>query len=285
MRTFLQRWPEVCFVNEDFLTKTTWGVFVNEDFLTKTTWGNYVLSMRTFLHRRREVCFCQWGLSYKDDVRTVLSLRPFLHRRREVCFLSMRTFLQRRREVCLSMRTFTKTMWGRFSVNEDFLTKTSWGRFCQWGLSYKDDVRYVLSMRDFLTKTTWGRFCQWGLSYKDDVRSVYLVGRPGGTLIKKKTEFSLIYKEIQKGAVAKSYMTKYLRIHHIFRGSSSHIWLCNRSHLNFLIYEDNFILFLSVYPYPFPTWINYVQTFITTEITVLVLFPSTFKKFCSFKKT
>jgi hypothetical protein len=32
------------------------------------------------------------------------------------------------------------------------------------------------------------------------------------TLIKKKTKFSIIYKEIQKRAVAKSYMTNYLRI-------------------------------------------------------------------------
>jgi hypothetical protein len=43
----------------------------------------------------------------------------------------------------------------------------------------------------------------------------------------------LVYKEIQKGVVAKSYMTNGL----------PHIRLCNRSHLNFLIYEENFLFF------------------------------------------
>jgi hypothetical protein len=44
------------------------------------------------------------------------------------------------------------------------------------------------------------------------------------SLIKKENEVFLIYKEIQTEAV-------------------SHIRLCNQSHLNFLIYEDNFIFF------------------------------------------
>ncbi len=63
------------------------------------------------------------------------------------------------------------------------------------------------------------------------------------TLIKK--EIVLIYKEIQNGAVAKSYlrkgflhykkMRKYLTI---YEEAVSHIWLCNYSILNFFIYEE-----------------------------------------------
>jgi hypothetical protein len=75
-----------------------------------------------------------------------------------------------------------------------------------------------------------------------------------GTLVvyslikKKKTVFS--YKEIQKEAVAKSYMRKGFLIYEEMRKylvkyeeAFSHNWLCNCSLLNFLIYEENFILF------------------------------------------
>ncbi len=34
-----------------------------------------------------------------------------------------------------------------------------------------------------------------------------------------------------------------LLTHLIFR-ALPHIWLCNRSHLNFLIYEENFVFFV-----------------------------------------
>ncbi len=72
---------------------------------------------------------------------------------------------------------------------------------------------------------------------------------------KKENQIFLIYKDIQSGAVAKSYMRKgflicekmrkYFPIH---EGAVSHIVLCNCSILNFLIYEENLIFFfISVY--------------------------------------
>jgi hypothetical protein len=46
-------------------------------------------------------------------------------------------------------------------------------------------------------------------------------------------------------------MGKYLRISHILGGPSSYMTLHNCSTLNFLIYEENFILFfISVYNKP-----------------------------------
>ncbi len=67
---------------------------------------------------------------------------------------------------------------------------------------------------------------------------------------KKENNIFLTYKEIQNGAVAKSYirkgfliyeeMPKYLRI---YEEAVSHIWLCNCSIVNFLIYEENLIFF------------------------------------------
>jgi hypothetical protein len=59
-----------------------------------------------------------------------------------------------------------------------------------------------------------------------------------------------MYKEIQTGVVAKSYKRKgflmYEEMHKylvIFEEAISHIWLCNRSRLNFLMYEENLIFF------------------------------------------
>ncbi len=73
------------------------------------------------------------------------------------------------------------------------------------------------------------------------------------TLIKKNV---LIYKEIQSGGVAKSYMRKgfliyeemrkYFPIYVLYGEAVSHIWLCNCSNLNFLAYAENLIFFLSV---------------------------------------
>ncbi len=59
--------------------------------------------------------------------------------------------------------------------------------------------------------------------------------------------------EIQKGPVAKSYMTKGLLIYgkifaHFLINDEAlpHIWLCNRSHLNFpYIWEENFVFFFN----------------------------------------
>ncbi len=67
---------------------------------------------------------------------------------------------------------------------------------------------------------------------------------------KKENQIFLIYLEMQKGAVAKSYMTipatsymgKYLRISSYIRKPFL-TWLCNCSTLNFLIYEENSIFF------------------------------------------
>ncbi len=67
------------------------------------------------------------------------------------------------------------------------------------------------------------------------------------TLIKSN---SLIYKEIQSGAVAKSYMRKSFLIYEemrkyfpIYEEAVSHLWLCNCSILNLLIYEESLIFF------------------------------------------
>ncbi len=67
---------------------------------------------------------------------------------------------------------------------------------------------------------------------------------------KKENQIFFIYKEILSGAVAKSCMRKGFRIYEemrkyfpIYEEAISHIWLCNCFTLNFLIYEENFILF------------------------------------------
>ncbi len=63
---------------------------------------------------------------------------------------------------------------------------------------------------------------------------------------KKENQIFLIYREIQSGAVAKSYMRKGFLIYEdmgkyfpIYEEAVSHIGLCNCSTLNFLIYEEN----------------------------------------------
>jgi hypothetical protein len=69
---------------------------------------------------------------------------------------------------------------------------------------------------------------------------------------KKEKKIFLIYKEIQSGAVAKSYIRKGFLIYEEMRKyfliseeANRHIWLYNCSILNFLIYEEN-LIFLSV---------------------------------------
>ncbi len=64
------------------------------------------------------------------------------------------------------------------------------------------------------------------------------------------TNFFLICKEIQLGAVAKSYMRKGFLIYNemckysvINEEDVSHILLCNRSLVDFLIYEENVVFF------------------------------------------
>jgi hypothetical protein len=68
---------------------------------------------------------------------------------------------------------------------------------------------------------------------------------------KKENQIFLIFKEIQNGAVAKSYMTNGLLIYGeifahflIYEEALPHIWLSTCSTLNFLIYEENLIFFL-----------------------------------------
>jgi hypothetical protein len=64
-------------------------------------------------------------------------------------------------------------------------------------------------------------------------------------------EIFLIYKEIQLGSVAKSYMRKGFLICEemhkylvMLEEAVSHVWLCNCCILNFLIFEENLIFFL-----------------------------------------
>ncbi len=59
-----------------------------------------------------------------------------------------------------------------------------------------------------------------------------------------------MYKEIQMGLVAKSYMRRRFLLYKemrkylvIYEKAVSQMWLCNRFHLNFLIYEKNFLFF------------------------------------------
>jgi hypothetical protein len=70
----------------------------------------------------------------------------------------------------------------------------------------------------------------------------------------KENHIFLIYKEIQSGAVEKSYMRKGFLIYEemrkyfpIYEEVVSHIWLCNCSISEFpyTVYEENFILFFS----------------------------------------
>ncbi len=79
---------------------------------------------------------------------------------------------------------------------------------------------------------------------------------PTGTYTdKKENKIFLIYKKIQMGAVAKLQRKDFLIYEEmrkcliIYEKAVRQIWLCNWSHLNFLIYEENLIFFLiSVYP-------------------------------------
>ncbi len=72
---------------------------------------------------------------------------------------------------------------------------------------------------------------------------------------KKEKKIFFIYKEIQMGLVATSSMRKGVLIHEemrknlvIYEEAVSHIWFCNRSRQNFLMYEENLILlFISVW--------------------------------------
>ncbi len=69
---------------------------------------------------------------------------------------------------------------------------------------------------------------------------------------KKENQIFLIYKKIQSGAVAKSYMRESFLIYEemgnyfpIYEEAVSHIGLCNCSILNFLIYEESLIFFFN----------------------------------------
>ncbi len=73
---------------------------------------------------------------------------------------------------------------------------------------------------------------------------------PSSNTDKKENKIFLIYKEIQNGAVGKSYMRKGFLIYEemginlaIYEEAVSHIWLCNCSIVDFLIYEENLIFF------------------------------------------
>ncbi len=75
-------------------------------------------------------------------------------------------------------------------------------------------------------------------------------GAVAGCTDKKENQIFLIYKEIQSGAVAKLYMRKGFLIYEemrkyfpVYEEAVFHIWLCNCSILNFLIYEEKLIVF------------------------------------------
>ncbi len=77
-----------------------------------------------------------------------------------------------------------------------------------------------------------------------------LQDRPYLCTDKKENKIFLKYREIQSGAVAKSYMRKGFLIYQemrkyfpIYETAVSHIWLCNCSTLNFPIYEESLIFF------------------------------------------
>ncbi len=99
-------------------------------------------------------------------------------------------------------------------------------------------------------------FILWRTSWAERQRRHSIILRGGKSSFKhkctdkKKKKNLLIYKEIQNGAFAKSYVRKGFLIYEEMRKylikneeSVSHIWLCNCSVLNFLIYEENLIFF------------------------------------------
>jgi hypothetical protein len=93
-----------------------------------------------------------------------------------------------------------------------------------------------------------GNFLSWGGTAGRGGNSIWYCGMRHTD--KKENRIFLIYKKIQSGAVAKSYMRKGFLIYGemrkyfpIYEEAVSHIWLCNCSFLNFLIYEENLIFF------------------------------------------
>ncbi len=88
-------------------------------------------------------------------------------------------------------------------------------------------------------RVKWARtVCAWRTNPRIESEERYTAY----ALIKKKITFSsYCMREIQSGAFAKyEEMGKYFPI---YEEAVSHIWLCNCSTLNFLIYEENLIFF------------------------------------------
>ncbi len=92
-----------------------------------------------------------------------------------------------------------------------------------WTLQYVPNMNFVVYLL-FLTSVI---NVFWFMHYTD----------------KKEYKIFLIYREIQSGAVAKSYMRKGILIYEemrkyfpIYEEAASHIWLCNCSTLNFPIF-------------------------------------------------
>ncbi len=85
---------------------------------------------------------------------------------------------------------------------------------------------------------------EWQCLFKrtTGARGSSLMQRRGTALIKKENKIFLIYKEIQMGSGAKSYMRKgfLIYVHHIWGGRYLTL---HPIPLNFLIYEENFIFF------------------------------------------
>ncbi len=105
---------------------------------------------------------------------------------------------------------------------------------------------------------------------------------------KKENQISLIYKELQSGAVAKPYMRKGFLIYAemrkyfpIYEEAGNHIWLWNCSILNFLIHEENLIFFfISVFLTLSCLWIYLRSFFSLFWLSVSVRLWFSYVSFC-----
>ncbi len=100
------------------------------------------------------------------------------------------------------------------------------------------------------SRTDWHYFCSLFICIFENVLLSAYFNHVREMHWKKENNIFLIYKEIQMGAVARSYMRKGFLIYEemrkylvIYEEAVSHIWLCHRSLLDFLSDEKNFILF------------------------------------------
>jgi hypothetical protein len=142
--------------------------------------------------------------------------------------------------ITLRLDKYTRFLW--FSFRLKWIVKNRWGccnffHLIFFMLVFLQDV--WCGSRAVQTATRWAR--QGG-----EEKTSHTVHS-----LKRKLNFPHIYKEIQMGSGAKSYMRKGFPI---YEEAVSHVWLCIRSHLDFLIYEKKFLFFfISVLVH---TWIT-----------------------------